>query len=77
MPQLLTHLTNIEDAASRFPSRVAFKIPQVNPETDQIENWKDITFHQFLLDIEHLARYWFHVLKETSNIPQRSVIALR
>ncbi|KAF9077888.1 acetyl-CoA synthetase-like protein [Rhodocollybia butyracea] len=76
MPLLLTHLTNIEDAASRFPARVAFKIPQVNSQTDEIEQWTDITFHQFLLDIEHLARYWFHVLKETSDIPQRSVIAL-
>ncbi|KAF9061230.1 hypothetical protein BDP27DRAFT_1406784 [Rhodocollybia butyracea] len=53
MSPLLTHLTNLEDATSRFPSRVAFKIPQ-----------------QFLLDIEHLARYWFHVLKESNGIPQ-------
>ncbi|KAF9064026.1 hypothetical protein BDP27DRAFT_1474805, partial [Rhodocollybia butyracea] len=71
-----THLTNIEDATSRFPSRAAFKIPQVNPETDEIDHWTDITFRQLLLDIELLARYWFHVLKESSGIPQRSVIAL-
>ncbi|KAF9077885.1 hypothetical protein BDP27DRAFT_1356646 [Rhodocollybia butyracea] len=64
MSPLLTHLTNIEDVAPRFPSRIAFKIPQVNPQTDQIDHWTDITFHQFLLDIEHLARYWFHVLKK-------------
>ncbi|KAF9061235.1 acetyl-CoA synthetase-like protein [Rhodocollybia butyracea] len=76
MSPLLTHLTNIEDATSRFPSRAAFKVPQVNPQTDRIDHWMDITFHEFLLDIEHLARYWFHVLKETSGIPQRSVIAL-
>ncbi|KAF9077879.1 acetyl-CoA synthetase-like protein [Rhodocollybia butyracea] len=76
MSPLLTHLTNLEDATSRFPSRVAFKIPQVNPQTDEIDHWTDITFHQFLLDIEHLTRYWFHVLKETSGIPQRSVITL-
>ncbi|KAF9061228.1 hypothetical protein BDP27DRAFT_1338412 [Rhodocollybia butyracea] len=76
MSPLLTHLTNLEDATSRFPSRVAFKIPQVNPQTDEIDHWKDITFQEFLLDIEHLARYWFHVLNETSGIPQRSVIGL-
>ncbi|KAF9061236.1 acetyl-CoA synthetase-like protein [Rhodocollybia butyracea] len=76
MSPLLTHLTNLEDATSRFPSRVAFKIPQVNPQTDDIDHWTDITFRQFLLDIEHLARYWLHVLKESNGIPQRSVIAL-
>ncbi|KAF9070814.1 hypothetical protein BDP27DRAFT_1323044 [Rhodocollybia butyracea] len=76
MLPLLSHLTNIEDAASRFPARVAFKIPNVNPQTDEIEYWTDITFHQFFLDIQHLARYWYHALRETSKIPQRSVIAL-
>ncbi|KAF9044691.1 hypothetical protein BDP27DRAFT_1346740 [Rhodocollybia butyracea] len=76
MLPLLSHLTNLEDAVSRFPSRAAFKIPNVNPQTDEIEDWTDITFHQFSLDIEHLARYWYHVLRETNEIPQRSVIAL-
>ncbi|KAF5388772.1 hypothetical protein D9757_005614 [Collybiopsis confluens] len=71
---LHNHLTNVEAAASRYPSRVAFKIPCMS-ETTEIEGWHDITYSQYLIDIERFASYWFYVL-DSVGIPQRSVIAV-
>ncbi|KAF5343317.1 hypothetical protein D9757_014158 [Collybiopsis confluens] len=73
---LRNHFTNVEETASRHTSRVAFKIPQVNKETNEIDSCHDITCSQYLLDIERFAAYWYHVLSDVAGIPQRSVIAL-
>ncbi|KAF5343319.1 hypothetical protein D9757_014157 [Collybiopsis confluens] len=72
---LRNHFTNVEEAASRHPSRVAFKIPEFNTKTNEIQV-DDITYSQYLLDIERFAAYWYHVLNDVAGIPQRSVIAL-
>ncbi|KAF5378971.1 hypothetical protein D9757_009086 [Collybiopsis confluens] len=73
---LRNHFTNVEEAASRYPSRVALKIPKVNTKTNEIDGCHDITYSQYLLDIERFAAYWYHVLNDVAGIPQRSVIAL-
>ncbi|KAF5392253.1 hypothetical protein D9757_001533 [Collybiopsis confluens] len=72
---LRTHLTNVEEAAARHPSRVAFKIPRAN-EKINVDGWHDVTYTQYLLDIERFAAYWYHVLNGVAGIPQRSVIAI-
>ncbi|KIK68985.1 hypothetical protein GYMLUDRAFT_152890 [Collybiopsis luxurians FD-317 M1] len=76
---LCTHLTNIQDAASRYPSKIAFKIPHIVSGQDKaakVDYWIDITFAQFLQDIEQFARYWFHILNRLDGIPQRSIVAI-
>ncbi|KIK68961.1 hypothetical protein GYMLUDRAFT_152439, partial [Collybiopsis luxurians FD-317 M1] len=73
---LRNQLTDVVEAASKHSSRVAFKIPHVNEKTNEIENWQEITYYQYLLVIEQFASYWFHVLNDEAGIPQRSVIAV-
>ncbi|KAF5343313.1 hypothetical protein D9757_014163 [Collybiopsis confluens] len=73
---LRNHVSSVEESAARHPSRVAFKIPWVNTETNEIDGWRDITYSQYLLDIERFAAYWYYVLNDVAKIPQRSVIAI-
>lgn len=70
-----THLTVLEQSAARFPNAPAFKVPRIDPVTTEILQWEPITFRQFLLDVEHFARYWSLKL-QADRIRPRSVIGL-
>ncbi|KAJ7228203.1 hypothetical protein GGX14DRAFT_346188 [Mycena pura] len=67
---LETHLTLLETSARRRPSALAFKVPQPGTST-----WRNITYQQFLADVELTASYWARIFRE-ADIPQRSVIGL-
>ncbi|KAK7062155.1 acetyl-CoA synthetase-like protein [Favolaschia claudopus] len=71
---LRTHLTILETSARRAPSAIAFKVPE-SDVSGSISRWRDITYSQFLSDVELTASHWSRVfLRE--GIPERSVIGL-
>nr|GAT58468.1 acetyl-CoA synthetase-like protein [Mycena chlorophos] len=67
-----THLTILEDAVRRCPTSIAFRIPQLD---DASAPWRDITYQQFLLDVESAAAHWARVFRR-DRIPERAVIGL-
>ncbi|KAJ7068744.1 hypothetical protein C8F01DRAFT_1119163 [Mycena amicta] len=66
-----THLTILEDSVRRSPTSIAFKVPR----PDASSTWRDITYQQFLLDVELAASHWARVFRR-DRIPERSVIGL-
>ncbi|KAF7302104.1 Acetyl-CoA synthetase-like protein [Mycena indigotica] len=66
-----TPLTILEESVRRNPTSIAFKVPQQNALSD----WRDITYQDFLHDVELSAIYWTRVFRR-DKIPQRSVIGL-
>ncbi|KAF5337819.1 hypothetical protein D9758_015716 [Tetrapyrgos nigripes] len=71
---MLSHLTVLEQSASRYHSYPAFKI-LAPASTSNSPSWISITYQQFKDDVELFARHWARVLKR-DNIPQRSIIGL-
>ncbi|KAJ7647167.1 hypothetical protein FB45DRAFT_1099969 [Roridomyces roridus] len=65
---LRSHLTVLEASVARSPSAVAFKVPHAG-------SWRDITYAQFLDDVELIARHWSKTFQE-AGIPERSVVGL-
>ncbi|ESK95969.1 amp- ligase [Moniliophthora roreri MCA 2997] len=70
-----THLTNLEEALRKHPSAIAFKIPVIDPQSSELQGWMPISYLQWALDIDSLARHWFHVLSK-NEVEQGSVVAL-
>ncbi|THH30086.1 hypothetical protein EUX98_g4130 [Antrodiella citrinella] len=70
-----TQLYALEETVARVPSAPAFKIPHVDSETQQVLEWEDISYSQFLSDIEHFAKYWLRTLT-TDGVQPRSVIGM-
>ncbi|KAJ7597639.1 hypothetical protein C8J56DRAFT_325130 [Mycena floridula] len=68
-----SHLTIVETSASLYSSASAFKIPVVDPETGKPKDWHSISYRQFLLDVEHSAKYWYRTL---GHLPPKSVVGL-
>ncbi|KAJ7126458.1 hypothetical protein C8R43DRAFT_897871 [Mycena crocata] len=71
---LRTHITVLETSALRRPSAIAFKIPQSDGSTVS-PIWKEITYSQFLRDIELTASHWSRIFRQ-DGIPERSVVGL-
>ncbi|KAF8637213.1 hypothetical protein AX16_010872 [Volvariella volvacea WC 439] len=69
-----SHLTILDNAAVRFSTRPAFKVPQLDCE-GHVRNWVPITYRQFHEDVQTYAKYWARTLRANS-IPQRSIIGL-
>ncbi|KAJ7098761.1 hypothetical protein B0H15DRAFT_589562 [Mycena belliarum] len=69
-----THLTVVEESARRSPSSVAFKIPQSDGSQSK-PIWRDITYQQFLRDVESTASHWSRIFRQ-ARIPERSVVGL-
>lgn len=73
---LKTHLTVLQWSATTFADSIVFKIPKpVSIDGEVQYHWDDVTYRQFLLDVERSARYWSSTLVR-ANIPRRSVIGL-
>ncbi|KAG7089961.1 hypothetical protein E1B28_011586 [Marasmius oreades] len=72
---LTTPLCLLANTASEKPNALAFKVPIIDPETDQIADWKSITYSEFASDVLRLAAEWLRVLLR-DGIPQGSVIAI-
>ncbi|EMD42192.1 hypothetical protein CERSUDRAFT_129647 [Gelatoporia subvermispora B] len=70
-----THLTVLHEVASLHPTATAFRVPRLDPTTEEILEWDAITFEQFASDVELFARYWGSQL-QSMNIPLRSVIGV-
>ncbi|KAF5344419.1 hypothetical protein D9758_015474 [Tetrapyrgos nigripes] len=69
-----TPLTNLYIAVDKYPSRIAFKIPVLDPrDSRQVKKWQEITYSQFLQDVESFASYWSKVLLKDGIAP-RSVV---
>ncbi|OBZ80035.1 hypothetical protein A0H81_00897 [Grifola frondosa] len=70
-----THLTVLRESAALYPSAPVFKIPKVAVDTDEVDAWLDISYHQFLSDVERSARYWARIFAQ-HDLQQRSVIGM-
>lgn len=70
-----TQLSVLEESAACFASAPAFKIPFIDSESKEIRRWEDISYSQFLSDVEHFARYWLQRLA-TDGVEPRSVVGM-
>ncbi|KAI3605677.1 amp-ligase [Moniliophthora roreri] len=70
-----THLTILEEALTKHASATAFKIPVIDPQSSELQDWIPITYSQWASDVNSLARHWFRVLSG-SGVEQGSVVAL-
>ncbi|KAH8120399.1 acetyl-CoA synthetase-like protein [Phellopilus nigrolimitatus] len=75
MPPLLSHLSVLEEAASRYSDRLAFRIAQKSESGSTVDTWLPISYQSFLDDVELAARYWFKKLSSDGLSP-RSVVGL-
>ncbi|KAJ7724912.1 hypothetical protein B0H16DRAFT_1782741 [Mycena metata] len=69
-----THITILETSALRCPSAAAFKVPQ-SDAAGATPIWREITYQQFLMDVELTASHWSRIFRE-GGIPERSVVGL-
>ncbi|KAG7090015.1 hypothetical protein E1B28_011636 [Marasmius oreades] len=72
---LTTPLHVLANTASEKPDALAFKVPIIDPETDQIADWKSITYSEFASDVLRLATEWLRVFRR-DGIPQGAVVAI-
>ncbi|KIL70723.1 hypothetical protein M378DRAFT_66741 [Amanita muscaria Koide BX008] len=72
---LTSHLTALEASAAHSPLSPVFRLPCLDPATNQVKEWQVITYQQFLHDVETSAKYWSSLFA-SRRIPQRSVIGL-
>lgn len=70
-----THLTILDDSASVFPDRPAFRVPQTNADGTEVEDWRIITYSQFNSDVALYAQHWARVLS-ADGLPPRTVVGL-
>ncbi|KAJ7771150.1 hypothetical protein DFH07DRAFT_1001597 [Mycena maculata] len=70
-----THLTVLETSALRSPSAVAFKVPRSDSVPHEKPTFVDITYQQFLRDVELTAAHWSHIFRQ-AGIPENSVVGL-
>ncbi|KAI0830640.1 acetyl-CoA synthetase-like protein [Trametes gibbosa] len=75
MASYRTHITILEETAARYPDAPAFRVPCVDPETSNVQEWAVITYSQFWQDVERFARYWTQRLTADGVVP-RSVVGL-
>ncbi|RKL11925.1 hypothetical protein BFJ70_g16364 [Fusarium oxysporum] len=57
MPHYKTHVTVLQKTATANPLVPALKIPQLS-SNGELQGWKDISYSQFLHDVEQSAMYW-------------------
>lgn len=55
--ELLSHLSVLYSSASSFPTRCAFKTPNVSSD-GEVASWNEITYISFLNDVEQSAVFW-------------------
>lgn len=66
----------LTEAASSFPSRVAFQVPRLGTSIESgPEEWIPITFSQFLRDVKSYSRYWACIFQR-AGIQKRDVVIL-
>lgn len=75
MPIYSTHLTILDESAALYPTAPALRVPQVDPQTKEIQEWHPISYRQFQHDVEHFAKYWAQKLS-TNGVHPRSVVGL-
>lgn len=70
-----THLTILEATAAKVPDAPAFRVPRLQPGTDNVQEWDVITYREFWQDVERFARHWTQTLT-ADGVPARSVVGL-
>lgn len=75
MASFNTHLTVLEQRAAELSDLPALKVPEWSPDGSNFEGWRDVTFQQFLKDVERSARYWAKQFSDR-GIEERSVIGI-
>lgn len=70
-----TQLTVLEESAARFGTAPAFKVPLIDSQSKEILRWENISYSQFLSDVEHSARYWSQRLA-ADGIASRSTVGV-
>ncbi|KAJ7857806.1 hypothetical protein B0H14DRAFT_2351990, partial [Mycena olivaceomarginata] len=69
---LRTYLTVLETSASRYPLSPVFRIPR---SYSQSRAGQDVTYRQFLTDVELFAHHWSRTLNQ-GGIDPGSVVGL-
>ncbi len=72
---LKTHLDVLQDSASQFSTRAAFKLPVQSPGSHEVQEWSSVAYAQFQSDVERYAKYWGRTLA-SDGLPRRSVVGL-
>ena len=70
-----TYLSIVTDSAALYPTRAVFKIPTAPASGSEFHAWKDVTYAQFVEDIELYAKFWGHKLT-SGGIPAGEIIGL-
>ncbi|KAH9944105.1 acetyl-CoA synthetase-like protein [Epithele typhae] len=70
-----THLTVLEQTATRSPLAPAFRLPRLGPNSDKVLEWDTVTYQQFWQDVETFARCWTRSLS-ADGVARRSVVGL-
>ena len=63
MAALDTHFTHLYNTVASHPTLPLFKIGRVVDSSGRI-TWDDVTFEQFVHDVEALSRHWAHELEK-------------
>lgn len=69
-----SHLALLQSAAAKYPDDPVFKLPVLDTN-GQLSDWYDITYTQFLRDVELYARHWSRLLL-ADNVPPSSVVGI-
>ena len=75
MSPFRTHLTVLEQTASRCPDSPVFRLPRVDTDTGRVLEWDIVTYAQFWQDVERFARHWTQRLT-TDGVARQSVVGL-
>ncbi|KAI0756679.1 acetyl-CoA synthetase-like protein [Daedaleopsis nitida] len=75
MPSFRTHLTVLEQTASRCPDAAVFRVPRLQPDSEEVLEWDVVTYSQFWQDVERFARHWTAKLT-ADGVASRSVVGL-
>ena len=68
-----SHLTVLESSSLTYASATVFRIPQLDPTSGKVKEWRSISYQQFYHDVESFAQHWTNVFTN-AQIPKRSII---
>ena len=73
MRSLPCHLSVLQEIASRYPERPAFKLAGIQENSNATYFWKTVTYRRFSSEVNNAARYWLRKLTRV-GISQGSVV---
>lgn len=74
LAMISSHLSVLESSSIKYASATLFRTPKLD-STGRVEEWRSISYKQFLHDVELFARYWTRVFDQ-DQLPKRSVVGM-